>query len=154
SRLIPNHLSFLPSEGIRDSRALRGRIGCRGRGDRNSGKDGRAPLRSGTASIEGRLGSPTFRRRNGAWCPNGGGGMLSASHRDYASTRSKVPGAEGGDELEPPVAAAGQEEGSPPDVSRDLRLVHRGIRHGGPEGREVAARRAFDLTNEECAARP
>jgi predicted ATPase len=36
----------------------------------------------------------------------------------------------------------GQEGRSPPDASRDLQLVHRGLRHGGSEGRQGAARRA------------
>ena len=82
-------IRLAPSEGIRDSRALGGRIGCCGRGDRNSGKNGRAPPQSRTASIEGRIGPPTFRCRNGAWCPNGSRGLLSPSHRHRPSTEAK-----------------------------------------------------------------
>src|SRR5262245_52088991 len=36
----------------------------------------------------------------------------------------QVPGAAGGDELEPSVAAPGEESRSAADVSRDLQLVH------------------------------
>src|SRR5262245_37841126 len=58
--------------------------------------------------------------------------MLSESHRSCAQTEREVCGAAGGDELEPAVAAARQATRSTPDVSRDLRLVHRGVWHQGP----------------------
>src|SRR6266540_4942528 len=59
--------------------------------------------------------------------PSGGGSrsVFSQSHRDCSTTEREVMGAAGGDELEPVVATAGKEERSSPDVSRDLRLVHR-----------------------------
>src|ERR1700748_776513 len=62
---VPTVVSFFPGGGIRNSRTLRGRTGCCGRGDRDSGKNGPALQRGGTPSIEGGTRPPTFRRRSG-----------------------------------------------------------------------------------------
>ena len=106
---IPTVVPLLPGGGMRDRGTLRGRTGCCGGGDRNSGKNGRALQRGGAASIEGRINSPRFRRRSRAWRQDGSRRMLSEIHRDCASTRSQVLRVKGGDELEPTVEATGQE---------------------------------------------
>src|SRR5216684_5817141 len=136
---IPTVVSLFPGGGMRDSGTLRGRTGCCGRGDRNSGKNGRALQRGGTTSIEGGPGPPRFRRRSGACRPNRSGRRLPEFHRDCTSTRSQVLRVKGGDELEPSVEATGQEGGSTAGAGGNLRMVQRRLRDGRLEGCQIAA---------------
>jgi hypothetical protein len=59
--------------------------------------------------------------------------MFSASSRHCPSLAGKVAGAAGRDEPESAVAIAGKAGRGQPAISGDLRLVHRGIQHRGPQ---------------------
>src|SRR5262249_14626224 len=85
------------------------------------------------------------RRRTGdTGTPNTGlrRGIVSEGYRDRASAEREVARAARRDESESPSSEAGQEGRSAPNAGRHIRLVHRGVRYCGPEGREGATRRA------------
>jgi predicted ATPase len=73
---------------------------------------------------------------------------------EIARRQSAKSLASGDDEPCPPSRQTGEARRGAADARRDLRLVHRGLRHGGPERREVTTRRAVRLTDEACGARP
>jgi len=63
--------------------------------------------------------------------PRGGGrAVFSAGARHSATPARQIPGAAGRHEPESSLAGAGQTRSGSSDVSGDLRLVHRGLRHG------------------------
>ena len=82
--------------------------------------------------------------------PDESRGCFRQAIDDCPSSERQVLGAPGHDEPQSAAAEARQERRSTPDARRDLRLVHRGVRHGRLEGREGAARRAVNLTDEAC----
>src|SRR5439155_27204296 len=118
--------------GCRRARSADRGAGC---GRQNWG----AALGGGSLSAERRADAPTVqspkskvqsREKSGVRSPKSGvrsGRMFFEGYRDCATARGEVVGVTGSDELEPAVAAAGQERRSPPDAGRDLRLVHRRV---------------------------
>src|SRR5262249_41968654 len=96
--------------------------------------------------------------------PSGGGSrsVLSAGYRDGPPAACKVARAAGSHEHELLVAEPEQATRSPAAAGRDLRLVHRGLRHRRPPGgqgpahstrmnqRQITVPDATELPVQEC----
>jgi predicted ATPase len=89
---------------------------------------GELTLQSKVERLESSVTDPQARASNTLHPRRGGSrSMLSQSHCHCSPATSQVTRAARGDELEPVVAAARQEGGSPADAGGHLRLVHGGI---------------------------
>jgi hypothetical protein len=80
--------------------------------------------------------------------------LFSPRHRNRPPPEREVPRASRDDEPRPPPRQRGEARRGAAHARRDLPLVHRRVRHYRSERREGATRRAVELTDEACAARP
>src|SRR5439155_8491558 len=125
------------------SGASRGRAEDAGRGAGRGGPNAGARVRGGAVSAQGGTDAAAAKPRGrGRGRPGRSRSLLPEGDRDRSPTERPIAGAARGDGLKPAVATTGQAGRRPPDVGRDLRLVHRRLRHLGPTGGQGAALRA------------